>query len=78
MPGGGSRDWGAYEIAIQGFEAMQSTIARQKLAAYPPDTVIEIASNACKTLEFDRAAEMIALGYRKAKMCDLTASAGKR
>jgi NTE family protein len=78
MPGGGSRDWGAYEIAIQGFEAMQSTIARQKLAAYPPDVVIDIPRSACKTLEFDRAAEMITLGYRKAKMCGLTASAGRR
>jgi NTE family protein len=57
---------------------MQSTIARLKLAAYPPDMVIEIPRNACKTLEFDRAAEMIALGYSKAKMCDFTASAGKR
>ena len=75
---GGSRDWGGYEIAIQAFDAMQSTIARQKLAAYPPDTVIEIARNACRTLEFDRAAEMIALGYRKAKMCDFTTSAGMR
>jgi NTE family protein len=74
MPGGGSRDWGPYEIAIQGFEAMQSTIARQKLAAYPPDVVIEIPRSACKTLEFDRAAEIIALGYRKAQMCGLTAS----
>ena len=78
MPSAGSRDWGAYEIAIQAFDAMQSTIARQKLAAYPPDTVIEIARNACRTLEFDRAAEMIALGYRKAKMCDFTPSAGRR
>jgi NTE family protein len=63
------RDWGAYDIAIQAFEAMQSTIARQKLAAYPPDLVIEIARNACRTLEFDRAPEMIELGYRKAKEC---------
>jgi NTE family protein len=64
-----SQDWGAYDIAIQSFEAMQSTIARQKLAAYPPDIVIEIARNACRTLEFDRASEMIELGYRKAKEC---------
>jgi NTE family protein len=62
-----SRDWGAYDIAMQAFDAMQSTIARQKLASYPPDIVIEIARNACKTLEFDRASEMIELGYRKAK-----------
>ncbi len=63
------RDWGAYDIAIQAFEAMQSTIARQKLAVYPPDIVIEIARNACQTLEFDRASEMIELGHRKAKEC---------
>ncbi|TRZ49516.1 serine protease [bacterium] len=63
----GSGDWGAYDITIQAFEAMQSTIARQKLAAYPPDIVIEIARNACHTLEFDRASEMIELGHRKAE-----------
>jgi len=77
-PSGRNRDWGPYEIAAQGFEAMQSTISRLKLAAYPPDTVIEIPRNACKTLEFDRAAEMIALGYRKAKMCDFTTSPRRR
>jgi NTE family protein len=60
-------DLGVYDIANQSFDAMQSTIARQKLAAYPPDYTIEIARNACGTLEFDRADEMITLGYRKAK-----------
>lgn len=64
-----SRDWKAYDIAIQAFDAMQSTIARQKLAAYPPDIVVEIPGNACRTLEFDRASEMIELGYRKTKEC---------
>ena len=63
------RDWGAYDIAIQAFEAMQSAIARQKLAAYPPDVVIEIARNACRAFEYDRASEMIELGYRKAREC---------
>jgi NTE family protein len=77
MPGGGSRDWGPYEIAMQGFDAMQSAIARQQLAAHPPDIVIDIPRNACKMLEFDRADEMIALGYRKAKMCDFTISSGQ-
>ena len=64
-----SRDWGAYDIAMQAFESMQNTIARQKLAAYPPDIVIEIARNACRTLEYDRASEMIELGYRRAQEC---------
>ena len=62
-------DWGVYDIANQAFDAMQSTIARQKLAAYPPDITIDIARNACATLEFDRADEMIALGYSKAQEC---------
>lgn len=69
VTGSSGRDWGAYNIAIQSFEAMQSAIARQKLAAYPPDILIEIARNACQTLEFDRASEMIELGYRRAKEC---------
>lgn len=64
-PAGG--DIGAYDVAYQAFDAMQSTIARQKLAAYPPDLVIEIPRDACGTLEFHRAAEMIDLGRKLAE-----------
>ncbi len=63
------QDWGAYEVAIQAFDCMQSSIARQKLAAYPPDRIIEISRNACQMLEFNRAAEMISLGYQKTDEC---------
>ena len=66
---GHEKDWGAYDVANMSFDAMQSTIARQKLAAYPPDVVIEIPRNACGTLEFDRASEMIELGRRKTREC---------
>jgi len=66
---GDDHDWGAYDIVMQSFEAMQSTIARQKLAAYPPDRIIEISRNASASLEFERAAELIELGYRKAGEC---------
>lgn len=62
-------DWDMYDVASQAFEAMQSTIARQKLASYPPDHTIEIARNACRTMEFYRAAEMIDLGYARAQAC---------
>ena len=62
-----NEDWGLYDVANQAFDAMQSTIARQKLAAYPPDYTIEIPRNSCGILEFDRADEMIDLGYRKAE-----------
>lgn len=63
------KDWGVYEIANQAFEAMQSAIARQKLAAYPPDILIDIPRNACRALEFHRAAEMIDLGQARAREC---------
>lgn len=55
--------WKMLDIANQTFDAMQGAIARQKLAAYPPDHTIVIARDACGTLEFERAEEMIALGY---------------
>ncbi len=64
---GDSPDWSAYDIANQAFDAMQCTIARQKLAAYPPDRIIEIPRNACGVMEFDRAGEMIELGYNRAR-----------
>lgn len=60
------KTWSMYEIADKAFDTMQSSIARQKIAAYPPDIEIVIARNACGTLEFDRAKEMIDLGYQKA------------
>ncbi len=58
----GKKDIGAYEVAYLVFDAMQSTIARQKLAAYPPDLVIEIPRDAARTFDVDRASEMIELG----------------
>ena len=64
-----SPDWGALDVVNQALDAMQSTITRQKLAAYPADYIIEIARNACGILEFDRAQEMIDLGYQKAQLC---------
>jgi NTE family protein len=75
-----TNDWGMYEIAQQSFDAMQGAIARQKLAAYPPDIVIEIARNACGILDFDLADRMIALGYAKAHayLRDLDARGLKR
>jgi len=57
---------GMLDIADQSFDAMQGAIARSKLAAYPPDALIELPRNLCGTLEFDRADEMIAIGYKVA------------
>ena len=56
----------AYNILYKSFDAMQGTIARQKIAAYPPDCVIEIPANLCGLMDFDRADELIDYGHRKA------------
>ena len=58
--------WQMLDIATQAFDAMQSTIARQKMAAYPPDILVEIPRNLCRIHEFHRAAELIEVGYRMA------------
>ncbi|MBL4827578.1 MAG: patatin-like phospholipase family protein [Spongiibacteraceae bacterium] len=58
---------GMYDIISQSIDAMQGAVARQKLAAYPPDIVLELPRNLCSTLDFHRADEMIAAGYELAK-----------
>lgn len=62
-----SFNFAAYDIANQAFDAMQSTIARQKLAAYPADITLEVPRNVCGTLEFERSKEMIDRGYHLAQ-----------
>ena len=62
------KNWTMYEVADKAFDTMQNTIARMKLSSYPPDLEIEIARNACGTLEFERSDEMIKLGYEKAQL----------
>ncbi|MBB3168928.1 patatin-like phospholipase family protein [Simiduia aestuariiviva] len=57
----------AHDIADQAFDAMQASIARQMLAAYPPDITITLPRNACGTMDFDRAKELIERGYALAE-----------
>ena len=58
--------WDISFVVSQSFDAMQGVLARQKLAEHPPDVLIEIPQDACGMLEFDRAEELIALGYERA------------
>lgn len=60
-------NWDAFEVANQAVDAMQSQIARHRLAAAAPNYLIEFPRNICGTLEFNRAAELIDLGYQKAE-----------
>lgn len=70
-------EMGFREIIVRSTETMQHAIARQKLAAYPPDVLVEIPRNACTFMEFHRATELIALGRRLAEraLADLERSA---
>jgi len=61
-------EYNMYEIMTRSLEMMQNTIARFKLAAYTPDYIIDIPSNAAYLLEFHRAKEMIELGYSRTEM----------
>lgn len=56
---------GFFEIVTKSLDAMQSTIAAFKLAAYRPDILIEIPKNICTIYEFERAEELIQIGRRQ-------------
>jgi NTE family protein len=59
--------WDLSFVVSQSIDAMQGVITRQRLAAHPPDVLIEIPRDACGVLEFERAAELIALGHELAR-----------
>lgn len=63
LPDSVANENGMYVIADKSFESMQSTIARIKLSAYPPDIEIDIPKNLCGTFEFNKAKEVVDYGY---------------
>lgn len=71
LPDSVAKEDGMYAVAIKSFESMQSTIARMKLSAYPPDIEIDIPRNLCGIFDFDKAQEVIEFGYN---MCEKTFS----
>lgn len=50
------------DVALLSLDSMQASIARCKLAAYPPDLLIEVPINTCQVHEFYRAREAIQAG----------------
>lgn len=61
----GHDDENFFDVISKSLDAMQSTIARLKLAAYTPDIVIEIPKNVCTIYEFERARELIEIGRQE-------------
>jgi NTE family protein len=59
------RDPGAFELMTQSMDLMQANLSRLRLAAYPPDLLIEIPRNVSTVYEFYRARELIELGRER-------------
>ena len=55
-------DLSKYEVMSQSLEAMQHLLARFRMAAHPPDLLVSIPKDACRTFDFHRATELIAIG----------------
>lgn len=65
------RDPGAFDLMTQSMDLMQANLSRLRLAAYPPDLLVEIPRNVSAVYEFYRARELIELGReRTAQMLD--------
>ncbi|GAB4199984.1 MAG: patatin-like phospholipase family protein [Wenzhouxiangellaceae bacterium] len=58
---------GLVAVLMRSLETMQAVIARQQLAVFDPDLIIDIPKNACMIHEFHRGEEMIELGRRCAE-----------
>jgi NTE family protein len=56
----------SFDVMNRTIEVMQASLARQHLAAYPPDILIEVPRNSCRSLDFHRAADLIEVGRRLA------------
>lgn len=59
-------DISAYEVLSRSVDAMQGAIARQQLAVYPPDSLVEIPFNLCGMMDFHKAKAIIEYGYEQA------------
>jgi len=57
---------GLPDVMTLTLDAMQSQLARYRLAGYFPDVLVTVPKDACRTGDFHRAAEMIELGRQLA------------
>ncbi len=53
---------GKFDMMYHSLDAMQSVLIRYRLAGYPPDVLVTVPRDACRSLDFHRANEMIELG----------------
>lgn len=56
------RELASTEIFNRSFDTMAALITRYRMASNPPDVLVSVPSDACRTMDFHRAPDMIALG----------------
>ncbi|MCW1957341.1 MAG: patatin-like phospholipase family protein [Mycobacterium sp.] len=56
----------SFAVMMRTIDIAQAALARHQMAAYPPDILIEVPRTACRSLDFHRAGELIALGHELA------------
>lgn len=58
---------GMFDVMELSLDVLQSVVARYRLASYPPDVMITMPKNMCKTLDFHRGTELIEVGREYAE-----------
>lgn len=56
------RAWGRLDMILASFDITQASLAKYKIAGYPPDVLIEVPKTVCGAFEFHRAEALIRLG----------------
>ncbi|HEX5946166.1 MAG TPA: patatin-like phospholipase family protein [Acidimicrobiales bacterium] len=57
---------GKFDMMNESLDTMQSVLTRYRLAGFPPDVLVSVPRDSCRSLDFHRAAEMIAIGRKLA------------
>ncbi len=57
---------GQREVLNRALDLLQTALSRHRIAADPPDVLIEVPRTAARTIDFHRASELIAIGRERA------------
>ena len=55
------------DVVDLSLDTLRSVVAKYRLAGYPPDVLVTVPRDACGTLDFHRAGDMIELGRERAQ-----------
>ncbi len=55
------------DVVDRSLAILQATVKKYRMVSFPPDVTVEVPADACGTLDFHRAPELIALGRERAR-----------